>query len=204
MSKQSYMKELATMLNVELGERFNIKDFENNPCYFSECGLFDSNDSLCPISFISKIIQGKLEIAKLPWKLYDGVQFYYIDYYGKVMCKTYVNKNNLIDLRVRMGNYFRTREEAQQHKEKWLNNLKQKPDLSWRDDNESWTPHEDEWYWFVNVEGKLLRTTFNGISGYDTMMLRMGNCFKTIEEADRYKEKWLEYLKQEPDLSWRV
>lgn len=204
MENKSYMKELATMLDVELGERFNIKDFENNPCYFSESGLIDSNNCLCPLSFISRIIQGKLEIVKLPWKLYDGMKFYYIDYYGKVMCKTYVNKNGLIDLRLRMGNYFKTKEEAKSHKEKWLDNLKQKPDLSWRDDNEYWIPHEDEWYWFINTEGKLLRTVFKGRSGYDAMMLRMGNCFKTLDEADKYKEKWLEYLEKEPDLSWRV
>lgn len=48
-----------------------------------------------------------------------------------------------------------------------------------------------------------MEPTFYSDGDYDLMRLRLGNYFKTAKEAEANKARWLEYIKQEPDLSWK-
>lgn len=72
---KNYMQDVARMLGVELGEEFNIKDFE--PVYkLTDYGLCVKVDSvewheMSGDSFI-QLIKGDYEIIKLPWQPKKG------------------------------------------------------------------------------------------------------------------------------------
>lgn len=62
MSK-NYMKEVAEMLGVELGEKFEIENATCNPCYITEAGLYDCDDDYRG-GFLICLLNGETEIEK--------------------------------------------------------------------------------------------------------------------------------------------
>lgn len=62
MSK-NYMKEVAEILGVELGEKFVIENMSCNPCYIDENGLYDCDDDYRGGLLIS-LLNGETEIKK--------------------------------------------------------------------------------------------------------------------------------------------
>ena len=66
-----------------------------------------------------------------------------------------------------------------------------------------WTPENDEKYYYIDTDGTVLIDEFSDSSDWQWARIRLGNCFKTKYFAESHKDKWLEYLKQEPDISWR-
>lgn len=130
---KNYIKEVARVLGVELGEKFDIKQYKHNPYYLLEDGLYDNTGCVCQEYVIVRLILGKLEIIKKPWTPKDGETYFCFNSHGEVIVSVFYSCIDFDCAMLRMGNYFRTREEAQQHKEKWLEYMKQEPDLSWRE-----------------------------------------------------------------------
>lgn len=62
MSK-NYMKEVAELLGVELGEKFEIENSSFNPCYIKENGLYDC-DCVNRSGFLVYLLTGEMEIEK--------------------------------------------------------------------------------------------------------------------------------------------
>lgn len=62
MSK-NYMKEVAELLGVELGEKFEIENSSFNPCYIKENGLYDC-DGVNRSGFLVYLLTGEMEIKK--------------------------------------------------------------------------------------------------------------------------------------------
>jgi hypothetical protein len=120
------MSEVAKMLGVELGERFKINfDIYNssnhNFDYFlTEAGIIvdkegylcSSNDILC------EILYGHYTIKRKPWKPSLDEQYYYVDELGHPCSDPWVN--SVLDITLyRVGNCYRTKEEAEANRDKW-------------------------------------------------------------------------------------
>ena len=64
-------------------------------------------------------------------------------------------------------------------------------------------PQEKETYYYILLSGGVTHTTFAAGNILDVLRVRLGNCFTTQEEANANADKWAEYIKREPDFSWR-
>jgi len=53
-----------------------------------------------------------------------------------------------------------------------------------------WKPKRDEYYWHVDVDGKHYINIWQGVS-YDRNFYKIGNCYKTAEEAEANIDKWI-------------
>lgn len=60
---KNHMKEVAEMLGVELGEKFEIENSSFNPCYIDEKGMYDC-DNVNRIGFLVYLLTGEMEIKK--------------------------------------------------------------------------------------------------------------------------------------------
>lgn len=112
----NYYKQVAEMLGVELNEEFKVAYSDvlfENPYKITVDGLLcKSASGWVRSTFLHSIITGDIEIVKLPWKPKD-YEFYY--YYSPCAGNTYRDRwmNTSSDYCMwRLGNCFRTREEA--------------------------------------------------------------------------------------------
>ena len=55
-----------------------------------------------------------------------------------------------------------------------------------------WKPKLDERYWHIDVDGSHHLTAWQGVS-YDMNYYRLGNCYKTSEEAKANRDKWVAF-----------
>lgn len=134
---KNYMADVAKMLGVELGEEFNLVDKDGTPSAYNpfriEVGGFMDCTGEDDAGFLEALLTGYFEIVKKPWKPKDGEEYFYI-VYGVVYSTVF--HNNIEDnlMRLRMGNCFKTKEEAKANVDKWIKYINQEPDLSWRVD----------------------------------------------------------------------
>ena len=118
----NYMTEVAKMLGVELGERFDINGF--NEFYFLDTdGLYSFNGTNCKCDeYFSKLLAGELTIKRKPWKPKRGETYWYVEKDGDVLemewhpCRYMSNHVN----RYKLGNCYRTKEEAEANRGKWV------------------------------------------------------------------------------------
>lgn len=119
MSK-NHMEEAAHMLGVELGEEFEIEGRKWNPYRITESGLIDCGGSNDWELFLY-LLSGSEEIIKKekPWMPKDGESVFYIDIEGdgevwedEFCFDGFYSVSNLA-----LGWVFKTREEAEAHKE---------------------------------------------------------------------------------------
>ena len=139
----NYMEQVAHMLGVELNEKFDIENCSWNPCKLTEDGLLDYLDNSIS-TVLEMLLTGRAKLIKKPWvPRNDGDVYYYINVMGEVFKTSFSRYNNQESMRVRMGNCFRTKEEAEKSIEKWLEYIKQEPDFSWRVNmSENYMPEE--------------------------------------------------------------
>lgn len=116
MSKQPYMEQIVKMLDVEIGEEFEIEDYHFNPYHFEEDGLYDVDHDK-RVHMLSEILEEKVKIKKLPkqWKLKVGEHYWTIDlrFAGGIRTCTWdgtISENNLL----KHNALFKTKEEAVQ------------------------------------------------------------------------------------------
>ena len=113
----TYMKEVAHMLGVELGERFKVSGSEET-VYLDEDGLkavgkewgIFNNVLMC-------LVTGKNETIKLPWKPTEGTLFYSTGVDGRIRLDNFVPSRRVDLLMYKAGMVHRTEEEAEAHKE---------------------------------------------------------------------------------------
>lgn len=73
MSK-NYMEQIAQMLGVEIGEKFEIEDFKDCKFYISKDGLKCNSDEASANYVLSDLITGKHEIRKIPKLKHTGLE----------------------------------------------------------------------------------------------------------------------------------
>ena len=125
----NYMEQVAKMLGVELGERFNI-DFgiydnfnRNFDYYLSKSGIvLDSKDHSCISNdVLCGIIYGYYTIKRKPWKPRDAEDdFWYVDA-DREVCRFshFCSKDADYMNYYKLGNCYRTKEEAESNLDKW-------------------------------------------------------------------------------------
>lgn len=118
----NYIKQVAKMLGVEVGEKFNILDIHGNlikwaPYKLTKDGLVD-RDGNYTFALFGHIISGNCTIQKLPWKPEYREEVWHISAKGSIFHDRF-DKNSCVDLALyAIGNCFETKEEAEKNKDK--------------------------------------------------------------------------------------
>ena len=120
----NYMEQVAKMIGVELEEKVDLiyNGEISGTFYITKAGelvyyaknreLWDGRDALLGI------LRGELTIKKKPWKPQYGGKYFWVRKNGKV--DDYSQNNDNIDqMLYKIGNCYRTREEAEAHAEEW-------------------------------------------------------------------------------------
>lgn len=144
---KNYMADVAKMIGVKLGEEFDIEPGCTDPYEFTEyyCtfsykltknGLLnccDEEDN----KVLSMLLTGEAKVIKKPWKPKERDIYYYINTDGTISHKIFCSKSEVDLANVLLGNFFKTAGDAEVNSKKWLERIKQEPDISWRVDNET-------------------------------------------------------------------
>lgn len=117
----NYMKQIAKMLGVELGEKFKIqagKILVNEELFvITEGGIRDMDGTSRNDGILPNLLMGVFTVKKFPWKPKNGEAYYYIDTDDKVTYETF-DPSVVYDLALyKLGKFYRTREEAEAHAE---------------------------------------------------------------------------------------
>ena len=125
----NYMADVAKLLGVEIGEEFEIQ--YPSHCSVKTIAMF-SDDGFKVVHTDAVILQpywkeaelhcllnGTLTIKRKPWKPKDDEKFYIITVDGHVAYKYWDNCSNHINY-YRLGNFYRTYEEAEANCDKWM------------------------------------------------------------------------------------
>ena len=125
----NYMEQVAKMLGVEFGERFRLYDEEREydvDYYFLEDGIYvdickpyRANSGL-----LFDIVSGKYIIKRKPWKPKDGEKFWFVEIHtdkdGYVGDQEYYYDCSVDVNFYKLGNCYRTKEEAEANIDKWV------------------------------------------------------------------------------------
>lgn len=114
----NYMKDVAELLGVNLGEEFEIEGNPFKPYKLTEKGLIDRNDYKCDYTLTS-LLMGECKVIKKPKK---GDGYYSIRIGGSVDVLTWF-EDTYDYMAIALGNCFRTEEEAKEHKDEVLEKL---------------------------------------------------------------------------------
>ena len=118
MSK-NHMEEIARMLGVELGEEFDIEG-RWNPYKITESGLIDRFGGNEP-DILLYLLSGIEEITKKekPWMPKDGENVFYVNINdnGAIWKDVFTADDLYCVVDLALGWVFKTREEAEAHKE---------------------------------------------------------------------------------------
>lgn len=120
---ENLIPKIAHLLGVELGEEFQIKNFDGLTYKFNLDGLSATPDNRTYVSAANALVAlviGKLEITKLPWKPKKDHVYYsfYVDWkddgenYMWKVAKYFWTDSFLDFAAFKAGWVFRTREEA--------------------------------------------------------------------------------------------
>ena len=116
----NHMPEVAKMLGVELGEEFESCGFtykltENGLI----CPMFPQNSHEDYARMLRNLLIGSYPIKRKPWKPNKGNKFWYIDKDGYVAWYIWDGYTEYINY-YKLGNCYRTREEAEANRDKWI------------------------------------------------------------------------------------
>ena len=125
----NHMKEIAKMLGVELGEEFEI-DFKSCPsckttAVFTENEFRVINTDACIVTpywganLLQSLLKGDCTIKRKPWKPRHSEVYFTIELDGEIERNYW---NNTWDDKVcyKIGNCYRTEQEAFTNRDKWI------------------------------------------------------------------------------------
>ena len=106
----NYMKQVAEMFGVKLGERFKISEW-SEWYYFDVDGCCCERPSCSRITPLYDLLTGRISI-RMPWSPQDGDEYWFGLTDGSVDRDVW-NRNTDDFMRYSARNYFRTKEEAE-------------------------------------------------------------------------------------------
>ena len=116
----NYMEQVAKMLGVEIGECFEINKQDG---VFILCydGLLHTQSGFMCNELLSMLLYGKHTIKRKPWRPQDGECYYRVDEIGYVYRDRW-DSSCLSDHMnyYKIGNCYKTSEEAKVNRDKWL------------------------------------------------------------------------------------
>ena len=118
----NYMSQVAKMLEVELGEEFECSN--GYKYVLREDGIIESKyiDKFSTNTFspaLVALLNGELTIKRKPWKPKKDNLYYYVDQEGFVISNRWYNSYTEV-LLYKHGNCYRTSEEAEANRDKWV------------------------------------------------------------------------------------
>lgn len=114
----NYMAEVAKILGVELGEEFKINVLLGT-YVFTHDGLHEADYGADCSIVLTKLLSGEYVVRRKPWKPKDNEVYYRINDIGNVTIDTWDG----LDLDIifyKLGNCYRTRDEAEANHDKWV------------------------------------------------------------------------------------
>lgn len=121
----NHMKEIAKMLGVEMGKRFNVFDsngklHSHNHYYFSEKDILIDGTEYCECDDLLRLlIIGVYTVKPIPYKPKFDERYYSIGPGGVLEPGTWMN--DFVDrMLYRLGNCYRTITEAESNCDKWI------------------------------------------------------------------------------------
>ena len=124
----NHMAEVAKMLGVELGEEFEVEKYSSRKHRITvngferyEDGEWLGNHAVDSFIF-EKLLTGKYAIKRKPWKPNDGERYWYVDERGRIWSDyfDYYSCTSHCMNYYKLGNCYRTREEAEVNRDKWI------------------------------------------------------------------------------------
>lgn len=64
----------------------------------------------------------------------------------------------------------------------------------------SWKLVEGELYFYIDQKGTVYGTSFSETCLYDFNLYKLGNCYRTKEEAEANRDKWIEFYSSDEVL----
>ena len=114
----NHMAEVAKMIGVELGEKFDVGPY-NVTYVILDDGVHNvSSGLLCPDS-LNSLLSGKWIIKRKPWKPKDDEEYWLVNQCGNVISLNWID-NFLCITNYKIGNCYRTKEEAEANRDKWI------------------------------------------------------------------------------------
>ena len=114
----NYMAEVAKMLGVELGEEFEIKGYPSRYMFIND-GIIDAESGFLCEATLWKLLTNQAFIKCKPWKPKIDERFYVVTIDGGVMYKYWDDCSSHKNY-YKLGNFYRTCEEAEANREKWI------------------------------------------------------------------------------------
>lgn len=118
----NYMSEVAKMLGVELGEEFTLKGFDYT-YKLTERGLictnvYDAEEEEYDNLLVKLLVGGHYTIKCKPWKPHVDDEFWLVDQNGDILSDKWRKYTEQLIL-YKIGNCYRTGEEALTNCDKW-------------------------------------------------------------------------------------
>ena len=114
----NHMSEVAKMLGVEFGEEFEINKQDG---VFVLCydGLLHTQSGFMCNELLSSLLFGKYTIKCKPWKPKEGESYYVVETNRSIGVEEWWSET--MDMNYyKLGNCYRTREEAEANRDKWI------------------------------------------------------------------------------------
>lgn len=112
---KNHMHEVAALLGVELDEEFIIEDYGTYVLTWK--GLV-RKDGVVQGLILTFLLTGELKIRRKPWKPIKDEAYYYVAEDGLMWEEGWIDDD--VDLmRYKLGNCYRTKEEAEVNVNKW-------------------------------------------------------------------------------------
>ena len=123
----NHMAEVAAMFGVRLGERFKIINVDTNKpiseynYYFTDKDIeIDEGSMACSGEyFVMRLIYGDYTIQSKPWKPKEDEDYWYVDGRGDTWSTYWTEYADSMNY-YKLGNCYRTREEAEANRDKWI------------------------------------------------------------------------------------
>ena len=124
----SYVSQVVKMLGVEFGEKFEINENKNWICSFTDKQFEVSNKNKTYVNanlgehVLSCLITGTYTVKRKPWKPKDeDDDFWYVDA-DRAVCRFshFCSKDADYMNYYKLGNCYRTKEEAEANLDKWV------------------------------------------------------------------------------------
>lgn len=122
----NHMAEVAKMLGIELGEEFCIKEQPDIKCviYNDNLYVYPVSDGIytlpSPEMTLGRLLNGSITLKRKPWKPKYGEEYFCVTALeGTVFLNIW--RDVWMDITYyKLGNCYRTREEAEANRDKWV------------------------------------------------------------------------------------
>jgi hypothetical protein len=115
----NHMQDVAKMLGVELNEKFKINNGEDYIYYFDKFGLHCSECFVDCKHTLLQLLNGVHSIKHAPYKPKTEDIYYFLDQNGDAD-SSYWNDNFVDICLYKLGNCYRTAQEAEANRDKWI------------------------------------------------------------------------------------